>query len=77
LGFTFNWKDLPLSIGIAVLALIASMVASQLLSYAYSRATGQVLGAARRILNSDNRFYNLDSLRDDQPFLEELIVARS
>jgi membrane protease YdiL (CAAX protease family) len=76
LGLTFNWKDLPLSLGLAVVALIAEVVAWQLLYSGYSLVTGHILDTTQKnveFLTSSFSIWTL-ILVVINPFFEELIV---
>lgn len=76
LGFSFNWKDLPLSVGLFFMALFAEVIVWQLLFYAYGRATGQNLNATPKnveFIASSFTIWTL-VLVIVNPFFEELIV---
>jgi membrane protease YdiL (CAAX protease family) len=76
LGFTFNWKDLPLSVGLAILALIVEVVAMQVLSQGYYLATGHSLNTTPQnveFISSGFAIWTL-VLIIVNPFFEELIV---
>ena len=76
LGLTFNWKDLPLSVGLALVALIAEVVAWKLLSYGYLRATGHNLDTTQRNVEFITSSFSVWTviLVTINPFFEELIV---
>jgi membrane protease YdiL (CAAX protease family) len=76
LGFNFNWKDLPLSVGLFFMALFAEIIVWQLFSYSYGRATGQSLNATPKnveFIASSFTIWTL-VLVIVNPFFEELIV---
>ena len=76
LGFTFNWKDLPLSVWLAFAAVVVGIIASSLLSYGYRQATGQPLNTTPKNVEFISAGFSLWTLVVIviNPFFEELIV---
>lgn len=76
LGLTFNWKDLPLSVGLALMALIAEVIAWKLLSYGYIRVTGQNLDTSQKNIEFITSSFSIWTLIlvFINPLFEELIV---
>ena len=76
LGFSFSWKDIPLSLGLALVAFLAEVIAWQALSYGYNLATGNNLDANPKnveFITSTLSIWTL-ILIVINPFFEELIV---
>jgi membrane protease YdiL (CAAX protease family) len=76
LGLSFKWTDLPLSVGLAFVAMIAEIILWQLLSYGFIRATGHGLNANPKnveFIASSFTIWTL-ILIIVNPFFEELIV---
>jgi membrane protease YdiL (CAAX protease family) len=76
LGFTFSWTDLPLSVGVAIMALIVEVVAMQVLLRGYYLATGHNLNTTPQnveFVSSGSAVWTL-VLIFINPFFEELIV---